>query len=304
LKEIIDAKKTASEKEAPVDEYFDCALLYGAELKNPSRSPLSDKSAREAILKTTNGFNDDSCEEFTKRCDFWQDYEVTKKIKNSFSSKKYLGSWSFCMCLDTDMQCDECDSQPENMRPINGAVYLTYVKPYVSSEENRNSEREEPSSGKDDSIWSDCKVVLVDIIFLDVPRELIGNLFDTAQHSKLMLKSINRSSSAKEWISLVKLLEQYNIHIVTMPKSIVSGCSTKPIAGEEMIYLLTHDSKTESMKYSLDCEKNNKYCEENISNYKESHIVISDCCIIQQFYTDRIDVPAYGRLRPMGRYSR
>jgi len=159
------------------------------------------------------------------------------------------------------------------------------VKSHIISEkiEKKQNKKGQDSKNERNKNIGINEIKLIDIIFLNVPRKLLPNFLDNAQHRKIMLERIPPLKKRK---ALQDILEQNKLNIITAPKSLVSGCSEHPLTNEELMGVLGHQSDSELIEYNLNCTKLLECSKDNISNYSEVCIVMSNCNITQQFYID------------------
>lgn len=245
------------------DEYFDVTLSFGTEYKGDN---LDDNPAIKAdILSQTDGVDETAeYEPFVKICNDLFDFEVEKRIKKMFSHKKYIGSWEFFFC-------DDYGNRIENSPTTEGAVFLTDITSHLDR-----------TGGKGMRKGTELNpIALIDVVFFEMPREYIPYILDNAQRRILTLSNGHK---------LQDLLEKYyQLHIITPPKSIVSCCSKNPIMPEslEMLCILAHQTnETDIIGFNLNSKTLCGFSRENVSDYSNTHIVISDCNIIQQFYVN------------------
>ena len=281
------------------EEYFDCVLSFGAELDNT----FPDDKERDAVIKETGGFYEelefsDAKEtdgfyngrnsSFKDEFNYWRDYEFTDSAKEIYLEKDFLGRWDFCVCKPVeDIVCEECEAPPESKTTLKGSIYLTHISTDSDSQKNKNlgKKAKKHPSHKNTELQIN-KVVLIDIVFMEVPRHLINNLFAVAQHSQLSLHAPNNSDSSKSDKSLKALLERFNLNIITAPKSLVSGCSVEPLKEDELMNILSHETQMAEMDgYTLECTQIRNCFNENLSDFSELNIVMSSCSNVQQFHT-------------------
>lgn len=246
-------------------EYYDITLSYGAEYRGKEFG--FDCRLKEEMLRETGGFDVSAkYAAFIDNCDYLMEFEVEKRVAKQFSSKKYVGSWEFYLC-------DDCGKIVKKIKPVEGAVFMTddessNIMSKCSSKVSRNGVKLN-------------RIELIDIVFVNVPRGQIGNLLDNAQHRNITMKNGRK---------LQDLLETYfYLHIITPPKSIVSGCNKTPIMPEslEMLNILAHQTnETDILEQQFNSKLFRAASKENISNYSDMHIVMSNCNITQQFYAD------------------
>jgi len=242
------------------NEYCDMILSFGVEFRGENAAGAADAGENDKI--------------FIDYFDTIIKFEVENKVRRNYSSKRFLGGFGFSPRRDDGEKA--CDTV------VRGSVFASDFISGATGESGENSLK--------------SRIKIINVVFLSIPREpvnLLPFLLDNAQHRCLTLET------GGEEMCFQDLLKRYGLEIITPPKSVVSVCGKKQIepGGLEMTGILGHQTCNDDfiqLEYRLDCEKFTKAGGENISNYAELHMVMSNCNITMQHYFGCADKPAIG----------
>jgi GNAT superfamily N-acetyltransferase len=239
-----EKKKDIMEKMVGVGVY-DVVLSYGAESKegHAVKAEIKDPLCLPKIIN----------EVLTE--------EVEHKIRKYYEEKVYIGSREFRVCKSVGGG-EGCD--------VTGHIYITAVKPPGAAEPQAGG-KGKGKKGADNSIND---IVLVDVVFMGVPRAYIAALHEQAQC---------RSPALQGTPDKKGILDELGLDIITPPKSVVFAYGPKLLGPRELTGIMIHEAD-DNTDYSDICSAQAAdYVNENISNYKSIFITASDCNITHQF---------------------